>query len=119
MGSVRVTSRWYGRPETRRALARADSVDDAAGPADELHRVGVVAVARGVHVAAADPYPDVRAPAAGGDQVTGLQRAEVDVRICAALRTRDRGDVQTARPPGARRQARAVEAVGPETRAGV
>jgi hypothetical protein len=58
---------------TRSALARAYRVDDTAGPADELHRVGVVAVARGVHVAAADPYPDVRAPAAGGDQVTGLE----------------------------------------------
>src|SRR5207244_13440741 len=99
-------------------LAGADGVDDAAGSADELHRVGVVAVARGVHVAAADPYPDVRAPTARGDQVTGLERAEVDVRERAALRAGRRRDAEAARPPRAPRQARAVEAVAPETRAG-
>src|SRR6266516_4516070 len=117
MGSVLVTSRCYGRRRVR--LAGADGVDDAAGPAYELHRVGVVAVARGVHIAAADPYPDVRAPAARGDQIAGLERAEVDVRERAALRTGRRRDVEAARPPGTRRQARAVEAVGPETGAGV
>src|SRR2546423_13354571 len=119
MGSVLVTSRCYDRPAGRLpALTGANRVDHAAA-GDELHRVGIVAVARGVHVAAADPYPDVRAPATRGDQVTGLERAGVDVRICAALRTGRGRDVDAARPPRARRQARAVEAVGPETGAGV
>src|SRR5439155_17130659 len=98
-GSVRVTSRSYDRPAGRLpALARANRVDDAAA-GDELHRVGVVAVARGVHVAAADPYPDVRAPAARGDQVTGLERAGVDVRERAALRAGRRRDVEAAGTP--------------------
>src|SRR5918995_780982 len=115
-GSVAVTHRWYDGRAGR--LAGTDRVHDAAA-GDELHRVRVVAVGRRVHVAAADPDPDVRAPATRGDQVAGLERAGVDVRECAALRAGDLRDLHTAGAPRHVGEPRAVEAVGTEPLGGV